>query len=218
MGWYERTVMNRILERVLGDEQVAAQRRHVLAGVGGEVLEVGLGTGLNVPALPRSVRTCTAVTRDAALHPLAARRAAHRGLEITHVPGVADALPCPDRTFDSVVTTFLFCSLSDPLAAARECARVLRDTGKLFFLEHVVAPGRGRRFAQQILDLPSRAVLCGCSPVRDTPAVLRAAGFEFEVIDYVDVPALPLTHRYLARGVARKHRDVPDGGLTESMM
>lgn len=204
MGWYEQTIMNRIIERSLGDHQIEAQRRRVLAGVTGDVLEVGIGTGLNVLALPASVRALTAVTRDDALHPLAARRAADRALSIAHVTGTADALPCGDASFDSVVTTFLFCSLSRADAAARECARVLRDTGRLFFLEHVIAATRGRRIAQRILDLPSRAVLCGCSLVRDTPATLQAAGFDLETIDYVEVPALPLTHRYLASGVARK--------------
>jgi ubiquinone/menaquinone biosynthesis C-methylase UbiE len=204
MSWYEQTIMNRIIERVLGGHQVEAQRRRVLAGVTGEVLEVGIGTGLNVLALPASVHALTAVTRDDGLHPLAARRAVDRALSITHVTGTADALPCADASFDSVVTTFLFCSLSRADTAARECARVLRDTGRLFFLEHVVAAHRGRRIAQQILDLPSRAALCGCSLVRDTPATLRNAGFDLETIDYVDVPALPLTHRYLACGVARK--------------
>jgi hypothetical protein len=84
---------------------------------------------------------------------------------------------------------------------------VLRRTGRLFFLEHVVAASGARRVAQRIFDLPSRAVLCGCSLVRDTPATLQSAGFHLETIDYVEVPALPLTHRYLACGVARKRTD-----------
>jgi ubiquinone/menaquinone biosynthesis C-methylase UbiE len=204
MGWYEQTIFSRILERVLGDRQIEAQRRHVLAGVTGDILEVGIGTGLNALALPDSVRALTAVTYDDALHPLAVQRAADRALAITHLTGAAEALPCADASFDSVIATFLFCSLPDTAGAARECARVLRDTGRMFFLEHVIAPGRGRRIAQRILDLPSRAVLCGCSLVRDTPATLQAAGFELETIDYIEVPALPLTHRYLARGIARK--------------
>jgi ubiquinone/menaquinone biosynthesis C-methylase UbiE len=211
MGWYEQTIMNRIIERVLGGPQVEAQRRRALAGVAGEVLEVGIGTGLDLLALPASVRALTAVTRDAALHPLAARRAADRALSVAHVTGSADALPCGDASFDSVVTTFLFCSLPGPDAAARECARVLRGTGRLFFLEHVVAATPGRRLAQKIFDLPSRAVLCGCSLVRDTPATLRTCGFDLETLDYVEVPALPLTHRTLALGVARKRAGAPLG-------
>lgn len=206
MSWYEQTIMNRIIERVLGGRQVGEQRRRLLSDVTGDALEVGIGTGLNVLALPTSVRALTTVTRDDALHPLAARRAADRALSITHITGTAGALPCADASFDSVVTTFFFCSLPEADAVARECARVLRDDGRLFFLEHVVAARRGQRIAQQIFDLPSRAVLCGCSLVRDTPADLRTAGFDLETIDYVEVPTLPLTHRYLARGIARKRR------------
>lgn len=204
MSWYEQAVLNPILERVLGHPQITAQRREALADVRGDVLEIGVGTGLNVPALPASVRALTALTPAADVHPLVSRRAHDRGLAITHVSGSAEALPCDDASFDSVITTFLFCSLPDPAAAARECLRVLRPAGRLFFLEHVLAEHRPRRVAQRIFDLPSRLVLCGCSLVRDTPRTLQAAGFEMDTLVHFDVPPMPITHRYLARGMARK--------------
>lgn len=203
MSWYEQHVMNRIIERVLGTQEVERVRRQVLAPVQGEALEVGLGTGLNLLAYPPTLRALTAVTRDAELHPRAVRRAGERGISIRHVQGHADQLPCADQTVDTVVSTFLFCSISRAEAVAREYARVLRPDGRLVFLEHVRAESRGQRLVQRLMDLPSRAVLCGCSLVRDTPAILRAAGFRFESLECFQLPALPWTHRYLARGVAR---------------
>lgn len=203
MSWYEQHVMNRIIERVLGTQDVEHVRRQVLAPVQGDVLEVGLGTGLNLLAYPPTLRALTAVTRDSELHPLAVRRAGERGISIRHVQGRADQLPCADQTVDTVVSTFLFCSISSAETVAREYARVLRPDGRLVFLEHVRAENRGQRLVQRLMDLPSRAVLCGCSLVRDTPAILRAAGFRFEPLECFQLPTLPWTHRYLARGVAR---------------
>jgi ubiquinone/menaquinone biosynthesis C-methylase UbiE len=203
MSWYERNVMDRIIERVLGASRVEEARRQVLEQVRGDVLEIGLGTGLNLNAYPPAVRALTAVTREQDLHPLATRRAAERAISIRHLQGSAEQLPCADRSFDTVVCTFLFCSLSAADAAARECARVLRPEGRLLFLEHVAAPTRVKRTAQKILDLPSRAVLCGCSLVRDTPEILRGAGFQLEALECFELRSLPWTHSYVARGLAR---------------
>jgi ubiquinone/menaquinone biosynthesis C-methylase UbiE len=203
MSWYEQHVMNRIIERVLGTRDIENARRQVLASAEGAVLEVGLGTGLNLLAYPPAVRALTTVTRDAALHPLAVQRAGERGISIQHLQGNADHLPCADKSADTVVSTFLFCSISGAEAVAREYARVLRPEGRLLVLEHVRAENRVQRIAQRIMDLPSRAVLCGCSLVRDSPAILRQAGFRFEALEYVQLPTLPWTHSYLARGVAR---------------
>lgn len=203
MSWYERNVLDRIIERVLGTARVEDARRQALAQVKGDVLEIGLGTGLNLNAYPLAVRAMTVVTRDQDLHPLAVRRAAERGISIRHLQGSADQLPCSDRSFDTVVSTFLFCSLSSADAAARESARVLRPDGRLVFLEHIVAPTRLKRITQKILDLPSRAVFGGCSLVRDTPELLRAAGFQLEALECFELPSLPWTHSYVARGLAR---------------
>lgn len=203
MSWYEQHVMNRIIEVVLGTSGVTTARREALAPAQGTVLEVGMGTGLNLLAYPPAVRAVTAVTRDPELHPLAATRASQKGIAVEHLQGDGEQLPCADGSIDTVVSTFLFCSIPNAEAVAREYLRVLRPDGRLIFLEHVRAPTRTQRAVQRIMDLPSRAVLCGCSLVRDTPAVLQTAGFALERLECFQVPKLPWTHSYLASGLAR---------------
>lgn len=210
MSWYEQHVMNRIIERVLGRREVEQARREVLASAGGVILEVGLGTGLNLLAYPLAVRAVTAVTRDEALHPLAVKRASERGISVQHMQADAAHLPVADRSVDTVVSTFLLCSIRGAEAVAREFSRVLRPDGRLLFLEHVRAEKPGQRLLQRVLDLPSRAVLSGCSLVHDAPTTLRAAGFRLEKVECSQLPRLPWTHSFVARGVARP-RDEPAG-------
>ena len=181
-----------------------AERTHALASASGDIVEIGIGTGLNVPHYPQSIRSLWAVGRDPSLDERARTRAAARGLNLRYQRGDAERLPLPDASFDSVVITFVLCSVADAQAALAEARRVLRSDGQMIFLEHVVAPTRGRRWLQRALDPVSRIVNCGCSIARDTVSLIRTAGLRLELLDEHDQPAMPPLYRRLARGIAVK--------------
>jgi SAM-dependent methyltransferase len=203
MGWYEQEVFNPfILDRALDVAEVRAERERTLAGAAGTILEIGLGTGLNLPCYPASARAITSAGPEPALAPRAARRAAARGLHVTHVQGDARRLPFDAGRFDTVVCTFVLCTVPDPAAAAREIVRVLRPGGRLLFLEHVAAPGGARRFFQRLLGAPLERVLCGCDVTRDTERTLVENGLAIAEIDRYVLPSMPWLHRGLIRGVA----------------
>ena len=203
MGWYEQHVFNPfILDKALDVPEVNAERARLLAEASGEILEIGVGTGLNVPCYPPPVAAIVSVGPEAALHPFASRRAAARGIRVDHTEGDARRLPFDAARFDTVVCTLVLCTVPEPERAVRELARVLRPGGRLLFIEHVVAPAGARRVAQRLLNAPMRALLCGCEVTRDTERTLTENGFAFREIERYDLREMSWLHRGVIRGVA----------------
>jgi ubiquinone/menaquinone biosynthesis C-methylase UbiE len=172
---------------------LAEGRRRLLAGARGRVLEVGIGTGANLPHYPRSVEVeIVGLDPDPAKLRRAREKAAALGLPVDLRPGSAYPLPYPDGSFDAVVFALVLCTVPDQSAALREARRVLRPEGRLLFLEHVrsAEPGLAR---WQDRATPVWRLLCGgCHPNRNTRAAIEAAGFEMEwIIDRVE-PRMPL--------------------------
>jgi SAM-dependent methyltransferase len=203
MGWYEQRVFNPlILDKSLDVPEVNAERARLLAPASGEILEIGLGTGLNVTSYPAFVEAIASVGPEAEVDPRAARRAGARGLRIAHIPGDARRLPFDAARFDTVVCTLVLCTVPDPARAVRELARVLRPGGQLLFLEHVVAPAGARRVFQRLLNPAMRVLLCGCEVTRDTERTLAENGFAFREIERYDFGPMSWLHRGVIRGVA----------------
>ncbi|APR81641.1 Phosphatidylethanolamine N-methyltransferase [Minicystis rosea] len=205
MGWYEQAIFNPfILDRFIDVPSIAAERRRALASASGEVLEIGLGTGLNLPSYPDTVRALVALGPEEAITPRAARRAVQRGLSMDHVSGDARSLPFATGRFDTVVATFVLCTIPEPARAVREMARVLRPGGRLLFLEHVADTGGARRMAQRIGNAPLRPLLCGCEVIRDSERAIADNGFTIIDIVRFEARTSPLMwlHRPMIRGVA----------------
>ena len=150
---------------------LGAQRRALLQRVSGRVLEIGAGTGVNVEHYPPGADV-TYTEPDEHM----AKRLRARGAEV--VEAGAEALPFPDASFDTVVATFVFCTVPDVSAALRETRRVLRPGGQLLFLEHVrAAPDSALERWQHRLHGPWKAFACGCNCDRDFVGALHANGF-----------------------------------------
>ena len=144
-GSYDRGI--RLIERLLlGDG-----RRWVCSRASGNVLEVGVGTGLNLPLYPEGVRL-TGIDISPAMLERARRRAAGLGREVRLVEGDAQALPFPDASFDTVVCTLSLCSIPDDRRAVAEMKRVLRPGGRLLLLDHTRSSSRPLRALQRALD------------------------------------------------------------------
>jgi ubiquinone/menaquinone biosynthesis C-methylase UbiE len=205
MGWYERNIFNPlIVDRSIGAPRILDERRRALGAASGEILEIGPGTGLNLTCYPAAVRSLTALGPEATLDPRAARRAAERGVRVDHVSGDARRLPFDAGRFDTVVCTFVLCTIPEPARAVREIARVLAPGGRLLFLEHVAAAAGARRVMQRLLNAPLKPVLCGCEMTRDTERTLAEGGFTFASIEHYRMQASPAMwlHCEVIRGVA----------------
>ena len=159
----------------------AAQRRRLLEAAGGRVLEVGAGTGANLPHYPRD-RVSELVLLDPSpgmLH-RARRRASDLGWKVEVLERRAEHLPFRDESFDTVVFTLALCTIPDPARALRTARRVLRRDGSLLVLEHVRAREPGLAAWQDRLTPLWKTIAGGCHPNRDTRATIEAAGFAFE--------------------------------------
>jgi ubiquinone/menaquinone biosynthesis C-methylase UbiE len=154
---------------------LARWRRWLVAGAGGRVLDLGCGTGRNLPLLPASAR---AVGLEPAWPAL--RRARRRAPHVALVVGSAEALPFRDGTFDTVLSGLVFCSVEDPPRALGEVRRVLRPGGRLRMLEHVRSTRPWKAWLQRRLQPAWTRLTGGCHPDRDTEATVEAAGYEIE--------------------------------------
>ncbi|HEX5747428.1 MAG TPA: methyltransferase domain-containing protein [Archangium sp.] len=149
-------------------------RRELLANARGEVLEVAVGTGKNLPFYPEACRV-TGLDFSRAMLDEASRRARALNRPFEPREGDVTALPFADASFDTVTCTLAVCTFTEPLAALREMRRVCRPGGSVLLLEHVLPRDRPlARVAQALAPLTRKAV--GCNPDRDTLALLREAG------------------------------------------
>ena len=203
MHWYDRHILPWLIDFGCGRPMVQARRRALVPQARGKVLEIGMGTGRNLPFYDRS-RITQLVGVDPALqmHSLAQRRSAQAGLDGEVVGLTAERLPLPDESFDTVVCTYTLCSIAHPVAALREVWRVLKPGGQFLFCEHGRAPDASVARWQTRIQPLWTPMMGGCHLDRDVPALLREAGLQAEVDQgYLPGPKL-LTYHYWGR--ARK--------------
>ncbi len=181
-------------------------RRELLRDLKGAVLEVGAGTGANLPFYPASVARLVLAEPDAHMRAKLERRVARMDRpEIEVADASLERLPWANASFDAVVATLVFCSVEEPAQAFAEVHRVLVPGGAYVFLEHVAAEHDARRFAwQRRIEPLWRPIAGGCHLTRRTADAIRAAGFEVDhEVRESARRTLPIV-RTMVRGVARK--------------
>jgi ubiquinone/menaquinone biosynthesis C-methylase UbiE len=197
-NWYERHVLPYLIDLACGIRPVRRQRRKVVPLASGRVLEIGIGTGLNLEHYDKSrLEQLVGIDPGVDMHRLARKRMARAGLDVEIVPLSAERLPFDDASFDTVLVTYTLCTIPDPVAALREMRRVLRPGGRLLFCEHGRAPDESvRRWQDRLTPLWSR-LAGGCHLNRDIPALLRAAGLRSDDTETLYLPGpRPLTFNY----------------------
>ena len=204
MAFYSRVIFPRLCDLLLDRPVVAKLRRALLAHAHGNILEIGFGTGLNLPCYPAHVRTICTVDPNPGMHALAKRRIRRSQVMVEHHQLSSEQLPFKDATFDCVVSTFTVCSIENPRQALAEVHRVLKAGGCLLFIEHGLSPELAIQKWQHRLDGLEQRFADGCHLNRNMPELIRASGFASVKTDAFYLKGLPKTHGYLYRGIATK--------------
>jgi SAM-dependent methyltransferase len=205
MGLYSRYLFPHVLDHAMRRGPIERQRPLALAGVSGEVLEVGFGTGLNLPHYPPGVTRLVALEPDERVSRRARRRmeATPLTVELAALRGDGD-LPFDAGRFDAAVSTWTLCTIPDVPRALAEVHRVLKPGGRLFFVEHGLAPDAPVRRWQRRLNPVSCALGAGCNLDRDIAALLRGSPLEVERCDAFYLEDTPRVGGYTYRGSALK--------------
>ncbi|MCW2570969.1 MAG: hypothetical protein JWO88_1027 [Frankiales bacterium] len=176
MSFYGERVLPRVINVVMDTKQTREIRRRVCSDLAGDVVEIGFGTGHNLPFLPSAVRSLRAVEPAGLGVRLAGDRIASTTVPVQVVGLDGQALPLDDASADAVLCTWSLCTIPDPVAAVQEMRRVLRPGGRLHFVEHGRAEDPGVRRWQDRLNGIQQRVAGGCHLNRDIPAIVQAGG------------------------------------------
>jgi ubiquinone/menaquinone biosynthesis C-methylase UbiE len=202
MSFYHSHIFPWLLDRLMDRDPFYHERIEALRSVRGKVLEIGAGTGLNLAHYVNRADSVVALDVNAAMHPRARRRLRSTATPVSLMTGNAQQLPFPDRTFDSVVTTWTLCSIPDPLKALREIRRVLRPGGTYFFMEHGLSSEPNVRKWQHRLTPVFRTCGDGCHLNRDIQRLISRAGLKITQIDYYYLDKSPKFAGFMYRGQA----------------
>ena len=202
MSFYQHHILPRLLHMVMQQEAMVPFRRRVIGAADGRVLEVGIGSGLNLPLYGPSVRSVIGLDPSHELLRMARDRAATAPVPVELLEGSAETVPLDDASIDTVVTTWTLCTIPDAPRALSELRRVLRPGGALLFVEHGRAPEPGVARWQDRLDPMWRRLAGGCHLNRKIDDLISGAGFRIDALTNARLPG-PRTHTFLYEGRAR---------------
>jgi SAM-dependent methyltransferase len=183
MGLYREQVLPRIVNAACGLKAVEPLRSRVCEGLEGNVVEIGFGSGLNVPFYPAEVTGVSAVEPAGVGWKLAQKRVNASSVPVQRSGLDGQELPFADNSYDSALSTWTLCTIPDVAAALAEIRRVLKPGGTLHFLEHGLAPDENVRRWQHRLEPMQKRVFGGCHLTRPVADMLTGAGFEITEID-----------------------------------
>jgi SAM-dependent methyltransferase len=204
MNLYERYILPRLINASCSCSPVTKQRQKVVPLAEGVVLEIGFGSGLNLPHYDATkVRKLYALEPSRGMLKRAEKAVRNAPFEVEILPERAEAMSLPAGAVDTVLVTYSLCSIPDAIAALQSARRVLKPGGHLLFCEHGLAPEEGVRRWQRRIEPLWRVIGGGCHLTRDIPGMIRAAGFAMENVDTMYLPRSPKWASFNYWGSAR---------------
>ena len=200
MGLYEKFVLPRLIDFSMRSKEVRRYRAQVVPAAAGRVLEVGVGSGLNLPFYSRDVQALYGLDTSPQLLTFAQKKSTHTAFPVEFVRRSAEDIPFDNKSFDTVVTTWTLCTIPDPVKALREIRRVLKLDGWLLFVEHGLSPEPRVEAWQNRLNPVWKRIGGGCNLNRKIDDLIRAAGLKITELEAGYAKGLrPVTYTYQGR-------------------
>ncbi|MGB3691753.1 MAG: class I SAM-dependent methyltransferase [Spirulinaceae cyanobacterium] len=203
MGFYSKVVFPRLLDVVMSDQELATYRQELLADVRGKVLEIGFGTGLNLPYYPDNIEKITTIDANSGMNKLAQKRIQASSLKVEHRVLNGESLPMENNSFDSVVSTWTLCSIVNIDKALKEIYRVLKPGGNFFFIEHGLSNKEEVQVWQNRLNPLQKIIADGCNLNRNIKLSVEKHFDKVQVEEFLEKNS-PEFAGYTYKGVATK--------------
>ncbi|NJM46259.1 MAG: class I SAM-dependent methyltransferase [Alkalinema sp. RU_4_3] len=200
---YSQLLFPRLMDAAMSGEALGSHRRSLLADVTGETLEIGFGTGLNLPHYPKTLTHLIAIDSNSGMKTLAEKRIAASGIAVDRRTLSGESLPMDDDSFDSVVSTWTLCSIAGIERAIAEVHRVLKPGGKFFFIEHGLSRNSRIQPWQKRLTPIQRILGDGCHLDRNIRHFVEAQFTQLQLEEFPE-PSLPEVMGYFYKGFATK--------------
>ncbi|MDA7542495.1 class I SAM-dependent methyltransferase [Gammaproteobacteria bacterium] len=205
MGLYDKYILPKFLNCACGSKPINYQRQKVVPLAKGKVLDIGIGSGLNIPFYNSDkIDKVIGIDPSHELIDLAKQLANDSKASIELVIGSAESIPYPDNFFDTVLVTYTMCTIPNVAIANKEMWRVLKDDGRLIFCEHGLAPDKKISKWQNRIDPFWGKIAGGCHLNRDIQKLITDAGFSFESLDKMYIPSTPKFAGYNYWGIGKK--------------
>lgn len=203
MGFYREVIFPRSLDWVMSQPLFTLYRQELLASVSGEVLEIGLGTGLNIPHYPSTVAKLTAIDGNKGMNKLAQKRIRAATIKVDSQVLNGETLPMENNSFDNVVCTWTLCSIQKVEEAIAEIHRILKPEGKFFFIEHGLSEEKKVQVWQHSLTPLQKIIADGCHLNRNMQQLIETK-FNHLTMTKFYAPKIPKFLGYMYKGIATK--------------
>ena len=205
MGFYNKYILPKFLNCACGSKPINYQREKIVPLAEGVVLDIGIGSGLNIPYYNKSkIDYLYGLDPSDELLNLAKPLAQKNELEIEFLQCGAEAIPLPNNSVDTVVITYTLCTIPDTQLSTKEIIRVLKPSGKLLFCEHGIAPDINVAKWQKRINPIWNKIAGGCNLNRDIPKLIRSSGLKISKMEEMYIPSTPKFAGYNYWGVAKK--------------
>ena len=205
MSFYNKYILPKVLNCACASKPINYQRDKIVPLAEGVVLDVGIGSGLNIPFYNKTkIKQLYGLDPSKELLDIAKSVAYEENLEIEFLECGAESIPLPDKSIDTVLITYTMCTIPDVALSNSEIIRVLKDDGKLLFCEHGLAPDKNiAKWQKRINPLWSK-IAGGCNLNRDIPNLISSSGFKISNMEEMYLPSTPKFAGYNYWGVAKK--------------
>jgi len=204
MGFYSNVIFPWAMNLLMSGEPFDNERKKLLLDVKGKVLEIGFGSGLNIPHYPAEIHDLVAVDPNSGMRRYAEPRIAASPIKVERYELSGENLPMDDASFDTVVSTWTLCSIDNIVQALAEIYRVLKPGGQFIFLEHGLSDESGLQRWQNRLNPVQKLVGDGCNLNRNFHTLIEQVGFSLLSADNFYLDKTPRLFAYMYRGIAIK--------------